>query len=137
MKDGYDSRSEAVANLTNKIKKAIDFVIEQKIDYSKLFKLYYYARQDYKKDAKMCNNFDYIIIAMDLCHMCCEDSTDFFKDLKVDDELVNSVIDYQISLEKGFKKQFEEHLLHINAYNSNTWAKVDENDKNDGQWLGK
>ena len=68
--------------------------------------------------------------------MRCEDSTDFFKDLEVNENLVNSFIDYQINLEKRHNSLVEEYSFHKEAFKSYKWNKVIEDDKkNCYDWL--
>ena len=147
MKLGYNTRNEALQDLINKISKAKSFVIKNKLDYSKLGKLYNTTKNEYnkiqskskaytEKEDKLCDIIDNIIIAVDLCKMRCEDSTDFFKDLEVNENLVNSFIDYQINLEKRHNSLVEEYSFHKEAFKSYKWNKVIEDDKkNCYDWL--
>ena len=49
MKLGYNTRNEALQDLINKISKAKSFVIKNKLDYSKLGKLYNTTKNEYNK----------------------------------------------------------------------------------------
>ena len=143
MKVEYSTRIEVIKDLTERIKNARDFVIEQKLDYSELGKLYYATRYKFYnlqavskkqsiKGTKLYNTLCNTIIAVDLCKMYCEDSTEFFKNLEVNEKLVNSFIDYQLMLDKRYNNKIQDYLYHKEAFESYMWAKVNEDDKKNG-----
>lgn len=144
----FSTRDDAVIDLTTKINNAKNFVIEQNLDFDKLAKLHFavkkrYDKNKYKtqikdnvklnsvlKSIKIRDIYYNTSIAIDLCQMKDEDSTDFFKDLKIDKDFVNSFIDYQIKLE-NHQNELKDHYMH-GEYKTYFWNTVVEDDKKKG-----
>jgi len=135
----FKNRKDAVNILTTEINSTRDFVVERNINLDKLIKLNYALEKKYyklklkensKKSIKLLDIYKYTNIAIDICQLYDTESTDFFKDLKIDKDFVNSFIDYQINLEKR-QNSWKDKYWH-GKYKTYLWSNVDEDDKKRG-----
>ena len=142
---GYRSREQAARHIIERMEGAKEFVNKKKnISLKKLCKLYdvftkKYGRIDMFPDFladtfigdlhdrhshKVIDTLNNIEMALDLCVLRKAKDTDFFKNLRINKQLVNKYIDLKIKQEAEHNKEVEKTGI---GYESYIWARIDDN----------